>query len=142
MRLKARIGGCLLLASCAGPAARADDWEYRVVDTVAFYGLESAAALSEVFLKGELLDHQIAAQNRWAADGWDFAPEMGKLGEHRLLLRRRASHREPFEVLLVTQKELAVASLEVAQDRINQLVRQGWALARSNDLWLEFHRSR
>ncbi len=134
--------GCLYSAACAGPTAHADHWEYRVVEAHAFYGLTSAEALGDAIQKGELLERMVVAHNRWAADGWDLSPEVGKLGAGRLLLRRRGSNPEPFEVRFVMQKELEQVSLAVAQDRIDELVRQGWVLARSNDAWLEFHRVR
>lgn len=134
--------GLLLAGACAGSSAHSSDSEYRVVDAHVFYGLESAAALADRMERGEFLDLTLEARNRWAADGWDLSPEFGELGDSRFLLRRSRGAPAPFEVLFVLQKDLARMSVAEAQDRIDQLVRQGWRIASSNALMLEFRRAR
>lgn len=140
MRLVTLLVGVLFSVSCVGPAALPGDWEYRVLDSHDYYGLESAEELSAVALGEGFLDHLVPAMRRWAAEGWYLVPS--ELAGGRLLLRRARSNPTPFEVQCVMQKELAEASAATVQARINQLIHDGWTLAADNALWLEFRRYR
>ncbi len=113
-----------------------------MIDAHDYYGFGAAEDMHRAFVEGKLMEHLIVAKNRWGAEGWDFVPERGELGENRLLLRRNRSNAAAFEVQFVMQQELGRAPVESVQGRINQLVRDGWTLERCNSLYLEFHRAR
>lgn len=142
MRVPITQIGFLFAAACAAPAPAPTDWEYRVLEIHHYYGLDSGEDLLAAMERDEFMDHMIAAANRYGAEGWDFAPEVGDVGENRVLLRRSRSQPAAFKVQFVLQKELGAPPLESAEDRINRLVRDGWTLARGNPAFLEFHRPR
>ena len=142
MRLTTTLIASMISVSCACPATTPNPWEYRVLDTHDYYGFDSAEDWQAAFLRGELMDRLSAAKNRWGAEGWDVAPELGELGKNRLLLRRNPSTPAAFEVQFVMQQELGQAPVESVQGRINQLIRDGWTLKHGCSVYLEFHRGR
>ena len=140
MRPTTTLLAFLLCCSCGGLATAPGDWEWRVVATHDYYGLESQEQVVELVTGPDWWPSHMAAANRFAAEGWELQSSDGSAFDECVLMRRSRSSPQPFEIQCVLHKDFEGGGAAAVQARMDDYFRDGWSLESTSELFLEFRR--